>query len=137
MSQTPTRNPEGCQTVAGGRSVAQTPGKGREQVCTLEGCQRGRPRQKGNELLEGRTEARRSKLFQLIEPAVGENGLAVLPLQRLFGTSFLGQQRFLAPFQGAIAFLAFPGLRCAPTPGYFLATLRVGPGDPQRDRCAR
>src|ERR1043166_9202734 len=32
VNQTPTRNPEGCQTVAGGRSVAQTPGKGREQA---------------------------------------------------------------------------------------------------------
>src|ERR1043166_10113936 len=90
-------NPEGCQTVAGGRSVAQTPGKGREQVCTLEGCQRARPPKKGNEPLEGRTEARRSKLFELIEPAVGENGLAVLPLPRLFGTVFLASSAFWHP----------------------------------------
>src|SRR5437867_4391157 len=34
------RNPEGCQTVAGGRSEAQTPGKAVRINCTLEGCQK-------------------------------------------------------------------------------------------------
>ena len=36
----PAGNPEGCQTVAGGRSVAETSGKGSAHLRTLEGCQR-------------------------------------------------------------------------------------------------
>ena len=91
-----TRNPEGCQSIAGGRSAAQTPGLV-AKVCTPEGCQKSRPRTKGNELIEGRTEARRSKLFHLIEPAVGENGLAVLPLRRLLATVFLASSAFWHP----------------------------------------
>src|ERR1043166_9972802 len=102
-------NPEGCQTGAGGRSLAQTPGKGREQVCTLEGCQRPRPRKKGNKLLEGRAEGRRSKLFQRIEPAVGENSLAVLPLQRLFGPVFLASSAFWHPSRVRLILSLFRG----------------------------
>jgi len=33
------RNPKGCQKVAGGRSVAQTPGTDRSRIRTLKGCQ--------------------------------------------------------------------------------------------------
>ena len=33
------RNPKGCQKVAGGRSVAQTPGTDSIRVRTLKGCQ--------------------------------------------------------------------------------------------------
>jgi hypothetical protein len=35
----PWSNPEGCEKVAGGRSVAQTSGKGATKSGTLEGCQ--------------------------------------------------------------------------------------------------
>src|ERR1043166_9184472 len=100
-------NPEGCQTVAGGRSVAQTPGKGREQVCTLEGCQRARQRKNGNELL--------AALMSSIQtfPAYRACGRREWPCRPASSAalrpSFLGQQRFLAPFQGATHFIAFPG----------------------------
>src|ERR1043166_5218585 len=123
VNQTPARNPEGCQTVAGGRSVAQTPGKGREAAAPRRGA-RGRDHvKKGNELLEGRTEARRSKLFELIEPAVGENGLAVLPLPRLFGTVFLASSAFWHPSRVRFILSLFRGSALRSDPRLLSANL--------------
>src|ERR1043166_4862033 len=121
----PSRNPEGCQKVAGGRSASADPRKsGRRKSAPRRGPggvpERGATSGKSNEPLR----------FAALSVPRDIGGLGKEAIIVLVPAAFLRKNGFWHPSgapPGCRSLLTlFPGVyACAPTPGYSLATLRV------------
>ncbi len=120
-SQTPTRNPEGCQTVAGGRSVAP-PEKAENKFAPWKGA-RGRDHvRKATNFLRAALKLVDPNFSSLSSP---QSEKMALPSCLFSGSSaqFSWPAALSGTFPGCDSFYRFSGgLRCAPTP--------VLPGNP-------
>ena len=113
-----TRNPEGCQSIAGGRSAAQTPGLVAKKSAPRRGARRADHVRKATNLLRVALKLVDPNFSGLASPrARGRRKWPCRPAaSAAVRHSFFRKRRFLAPFQGAIPFIAFPGVCAALRP---------------------